>query len=647
MARRVMDIPGQMDIFTYMAELPTIEQLKEAENVLSFTSKKEEILSAADEYLKKGERLTSLAREKYAKMVSRLSFSATEKKLFNLNVKSYKNFKLVPKIASGVMRPLLRKLTTYDESDEAYKLIKQLVDFDITIEEVGSVAYENRGNQAIQNGFSVKATNGEELLILTIKEEGYEPLEIYGCKEYAHAKKRKSVLWRDLSATGDIAEALAWMVVISLYNKALVNENLIPLINLKLMEKYPSPQYVLRSALTVPSLNNLCSDKADIREMYADYPAPLGLPMQKYRHPSSAAVEEICKILGYDGEIMDAEYSDDTLVARNKLEVDQNHHLHMYMLTEQLDYAFKYIDPVNWVKTEKGKLTYHDLLNHTIPKSNRAQNDPDFVTYYWPLPKDNMTDGPRRVLYNVDEVMEIVFEDYKKRLEKLEFFKERSSRARVWDTKKNIPEKVLKAARESIFNEGYFGFVEFDEETDLEKVAALADEFVAFKETYLKALDTSNVSIRFRKLGNYKAAGLYCFNIGCLCVDFRHPDSFVHEYGHCIDSVMGGDELLSDGADFRPVYEEYERAFRRFVSDSGISLKGKYNEKYFLRETEVFARSMEMYVTRTLGMKNSICKPDEEMSFAYPKDEKMMEKINEYFSLLFESLNTVDEEVAA
>ena len=155
MARKmIMNIPGQMDMFTYLAELPTQKQVEDAENVLndkvkSFKSKKEEIISAADEYLKKGERLVSLAKEKYEKMVSRLSFSSVEKKLYQLNVKSYEHYELVPKIASTVIRPLLRKLSTYDDSDEAYKLLKQLSgDVDITIfltKELNKVSFPKEG----------------------------------------------------------------------------------------------------------------------------------------------------------------------------------------------------------------------------------------------------------------------------------------------------------------------------------------------------------------------------------------------------------------------------------------------------------------------------------------------------------------------
>ena len=51
-----------------------------------------------------------------------------------------------------------------------------------------------------------------------------------------------------------------------------------------------------------------------------------------------------------------------------------------------------------------------------------------------------------------------------------------------------------------------------------------------------------------------------------------------------------------------------------------------------------------MYVTRTLGMQNSICKPDSDTSFAYPQSERLMHHIDDYFEKLFSMLNADEAE---
>ena len=57
---------------------------------------------------------------------------------------------------------------------------------------------------------------------------------------------------------------------------------------------------------------------------------------------------------------------------------------------------------------------------------------------------------------------------------------------------------------------------------------------------------TKGNSIRFRKLGNHKAIGLYYPLIQCLCVDLRNTTSFIHELGHLIDHCMDDGGQLSE-----------------------------------------------------------------------------------------------------
>ena len=211
--------------------------------------------------------------------------------------------------------------------------------------------------------------------------------------------------------------------------------------------------------------------------------------------------------------------------------------------------------------------------------------------------------------------------------------------ARSFQTKKNIPGKCVSAMARSGFNR-YFGYVEFDEECDLSLMEELFREYDAFtKELSINSFP--EVSLRFRKLGNHKATGLYYYTLKCLCVDVRYPGAFVHEVGHAIDYHL---DHISDKFAFSKVAERYESLLKEYVAkgkkEEIAVLKGKtkYNLQYYLMPTEIFARCFEMYVVRIRKIDNSLCKP--ESGFAYPEDEKLMYLITSFFDeILGASLN--------
>lgn len=650
MAKKIdWSIDGQIDMFSYLADMPTKKQKEEAANVLaapiSFSERKKAILDSAEEYLKKGERLTSLAKDRFGIMLERLSFSATEEKLFSINVPVYSlSSHLVPKIATTVVRPLLKKLTTCDKEDKALEILKSLIDYDIELEK-------------ISDGFSrcsathMLARKSRELLKFTLKEEGWKPLSCYGLQMNAHTGKKKNLLYKDGSMQGDIAEALAWLICLTQYNRAIVNEELIPGIEKKVekINKGVDSLVLLKNVIcndtTTGRITTWRSDYNDIRELYEAKRAPFVIPKQKYVRPSDDAVEELFKILGVDERaLLDSNEASSVMKMqqRNILDVQGEYKSpYAYILTTNLDLAFYAIDPVNWAK-HGHKVSYHSFLETLHKDEYDMSDEEDREPKLWAVPHwYDYTPGNFRSI--VEGVLEIVFDNYREKVETLKYIKETKSRAKVYQTKKNIPDKVIKQMQESIFND-YFGYVELDSDTDNEKVQAIADEFIAFKETYLKGFDSSKISIRFRKLGNHKAAGLYFPHIGCLCVDFRYPDSLVHEYGHCIDYLMAKATTLSDEPEFFNVQYEYKEAFLDALRASGKSLSGKYDKKYFMQKTEIFARCFEMYVTRTLGMQNSICKPDSDTSFAYPQSERLMHHIDDYFEKLFSMLNADEAE---
>ena len=206
--------------------------------------------------------------------------------------------------------------------------------------------------------------------------------------------------------------------------------------------------------------------------------------------------------------------------------------------------------------------------------------------------------------------------------------------AKSFQTKKNIPEKTKKLMNE--LSGKVFGFVEADMDCDIEKVRLIHSEIAAFKERFLKGITLSGSELRFRRLGNHHASGLYYPYFGCLCVDINSPSSFVHELGHLLDHQLPkGRENLSDKDDFRRIRRLYERNF----NSGGQELKGKYDRNYFLMPTEIFARSFEIYMSAKINA--DICMPKDDVGggFAYPDDEVYVREVNKYFDNLLAHLD--------
>lgn len=230
------------------------------------------------------------------------------------------------------------------------------------------------------------------------------------------------------------------------------------------------------------------------------------------------------------------------------------------------------------------------------------------------------------------KLFENVFEEYIFDIKEDEFRKNLSSEyAKSFQTKKYISEKVLRNMEQSGWNQ-YFGYVEFDEETDVKKVEELVKEFTALTITF-GWKKKEDVSLRFRKLGNHKAVGLYYPNKKCLCVDIRYPSSMVHEYFHMLDDEVNA----SRGVKFYTVYSIYRDLIEKYAEKSGkegvLNGKTKYNKEYYLQPTEVFARCGEMYLVKVKHVDNSLVNPKK--GFAYPDDIVLMNAIKEYFDDFF------------
>lgn len=189
--------------------------------------------------------------------------------------------------------------------------------------------------------------------------------------------------------------------------------------------------------------------------------------------------------------------------------------------------------------------------------------------------------------------------------------------AKSYQTKRNIPQKILDKMENSVFRD-YFSFVEIDEDCDLDKIEIIEQNWSEFVK-FLSLEDMTvlrNNTLRFRKLGQHRASGLYYPFYRSLCVDIRTPSSFVHELGHLLDYELGRyHKPVSSGYQFNHIYERYEKKLKEAVACGKISFKkGKYNLNYYLRKTEVFARMFELYCLYEWGYADKasiLCNEDE------------------------------------
>lgn len=169
---------------------------------------------------------------------------------------------------------------------------------------------------------------------------------------------------------------------------------------------------------------------------------------------------------------------------------------------------------------------------------------------------------------------------------------QKSDYAKSFETKRNIPTKIQAAMDSTKFLDYGFGFVEFDEQFDLEKLPDIEEQWGLIH----KALPHSETKpeLRFRKIEHRKAHGVYFPAFDCITISVRNVNSMLHEYGHHIDFTYDKDQNLSMSDEFRLLLKGYQKN----LSDGGVYKGSMLN--YFLTPTEVFARAFEIYCVTVL-----------------------------------------------
>lgn len=616
--------PGQISILEYLEEM--------AKN--TFATAKERVIASVQDYLQRGEILSSLAREKFERVLKKYSLSEMEEKIFAQTSPSYDIDGTLKGIANSVVRPLLRAIEVYEESDEAYKTLLSLMDFDVTLGD-GSADMHLGAAWRLRH----KDKRSDLITRCVIREEIWPDVLVYGYKGMAHGGSTKSLSFKDGSCAADLGILFAWLILLSLFHRAMGDQEL----REEILSQWEEKKY----EVDFTGSGKVRTGTPETFDFSKRATAPFVVANARYERPTDVALEYLKDLSGLE-DIAVSDVSEAEIHSRNRMAWKDSGGKRMYRhFLNKRELVVALLFHGKFEAWDKGiRLDYNDLLSRV------RSSYPDRIPDCWAIP--HFAHYEYGVLVRM--VLGIVWEKKAQAVKTAAYLRglKESSRATVWMTKKNIPKKIIDEMQASPFND-YFGYVELDESVDIEKEKQIADEFIAFRETYLNSFDTSKVSLRFRKLGNHKALGLFFPNINCLCVDVNSPSSFIHEYGHCMDYLVGKESPLSDQGAFWSVYQKYASALKSELRKEEnadlkkrLSGKSKYNLDYYLLHTESFARCFEIYCCRVLNVRNSICKQEEKMSFAYPEDEGLLKLITEYFDQLFASLNQGEtKEVAA
>lgn len=243
----------------------------------------------------------------------------------------------------------------------------------------------------------------------------------------------------------------------------------------------------------------------------------------------------------------------------------------------------------------------------------------------------------------------------------------KQTRAKAWITKKQINKATKQAMASSSLNK-HFSNLEFDNSVDLAKLP----EFTKAINNLIGSLPKpkSQAELRLRKLGNYRALGMYVGGLyNTIVVDFRDNNdyadtptlrgigiqSFIHEYGHYLDYQLDrtSDDTspaipqLSNSSAFEKIYLRYVRELNllstKDYADSN-QLEVEYILKhldYYSTPTEVFARAWELYLSG-LGLVSPLIKDSKvyETSPEYKAFAEVKSDIDNYFNALFVGLAT-------
>ncbi len=572
------------------------------------------------DYLQKGERLIDMARSIYHRSASKLSLTEAEQRIFSFDIEPNMSFySIVKKISRSFTRPCLKSIVSVDDAYAKMLLSAiELPGLNVSIDLEEDSFYKMYIHRAIGQHLP----SDDMILRVSLQEKDYPVMYAWGTKNTTH--KKKNLCW-DASRYNLISRYVCVVDMADYFSALIIFTQVMKMLQL---------------------LHSLSENEKRCDELYYLFEEAITSYADTYARRrvmrfsgAELGIETLSQVLTYPLHVYERDMN-------NAVFLSFLYSKGVQIIPEPKP-SWKWRSYVDRSLPNLGIENMHDfsmcflLRNdftcdyHSFVRDNRT---PDL---FWGLPL-GMRSSHSSKIYDTDSMKLFAklfciiatakhekkqMDDYYKDLEK-------STHAKSYQLKKSIPQKVLSAMESSLFNK-YFGFVEFDELTDLAAAEEIAKEFEALKEKYLGCIDSKENAIRFRKLGNHNAVGLYYPSVKCLCVDIHCPSSLTHEYGHLIDYTM---DNLSTKMDFYPIKKWYtEHLYNRMFCDSGFREKmksrSKYSLSYYSMPTEIFARSFELYVAKILGVKNSIV-PVEFSEDVYPTDAAFLELIASYFNNL-------------
>lgn len=172
-------------------------------------------------------------------------------------------------------------------------------------------------------------------------------------------------------------------------------------------------------------------------------------------------------------------------------------------------------------------------------------------------------------------------------------------RAKAWMDKK-YPDKLHQQMMKDSKLNKYFTKVEIDNDVSPEEFEEFEKDYEDVRSKLPTIKSGLEPAIRIRKLGNYKASGLYFPHVNTVCVDVRDSSSTVHELFHQYDIAVKNNSTLHN--DFKDITKIYS-------NDLSKSPEASAKFDYYTTPTEIGARLFEIYAYEKLGIDNRLLNP--------------------------------------
>lgn len=646
------------ELFSSMTEneIQTVEDSTEieADNVTEETD---------NNYLSWGVRLMTMAKES---MPIHREYSALQEKIFS---QSYENLtsmgELLHIIATKVIRPVLRQSSGNQSEDML--LLKALTphfDWNIyTFEELKSEKwfefipgrFEHTGF-SLRDVFSNKKTKfkpGEEILYMTCAAKGEDPaFLIIGSRMEPHADGHQNCYYTSFPwiKCCDLAYAVAFLFVLDSLQTNLLSEDFFNCVAFRNIRNRAAMVYRNCRHTSLRDADSYCSVPMTTLEgrniilsnAETNWNPMVPIVIKVLKDRGCYVMSFLDDIIPYLKELYPMERVTLALLKKNPKQLKElgEKIIHSYPTTDNTPLILSYEQCFYYLIAHADRLTQEEvswLLSYNALLATRKGTNGQ--EYKYGLCKRHWVSFNDPLHFVID-----AFCAYTKLAKReVQIIKaERASAesyAKSFETKKNIPAKILDKMENSILNER-FGYVEYDEQCDMNAIDVVSQQVLSFVEQFFSKQDISKVSLRFRRLGNHRASGLYYPFFKCICVDIKSPGSFVHEFGHMLDYTSGMLSNTLQSSAFAALYRAYERFLRnKAAGDDCVKaqLEGntKYNMDYFLKETEVFARCFELYFAHFVGLDNTLIDGMERFKgFAYPDTPEFLLLVKTYFEQL-------------